>query len=276
MGHHKKPERISPLALNMPSGGMDSHCHLDSEEFDNDREEVIERAHAAGVSHMFNLFTGIDKYERGRHYFDGHPDIYFAMGIFPTEAFDANEENLEKMRRIFLQDDRLKAVGEIGLDFYWKDCPKEIQYAAFRAQLEMAKELGKPVVIHCRDAFDDTMMILESAGFAGYPLLWHCFGGDLAMAKRILHNGWHISLPGPITYKANAAVREAVPHIPADRLILETDAPYLSAVPWRGTRNEPAFTVFTAECAAQLRNESREELWLRSGDNARRFFGIDS
>ena len=119
-------------------------------------------------------------------------------------------------------------------------------------------------------------MTLEARGFAGYPLLWHCFGGGPALARRILKNGWHISVPGPVTYPANAALREALPLIPAERLLLETDSPYLAPAPWRGRRNEPALTVFTARAVAEARGVAPEELWLTCGENARRFFGLDA
>ena len=176
----------------------------------------------------------------------------------------------------FATEPRLRAVGEIGLDFHWQDCPRELQFKAFAEQLDLARELDVPLVIHCRDAEDDCLMTLEARGFAGYPLLWHCFGGGPALARRILNNGWHISVPGPVTYPANAALREAVALIPADRLLLETDSPYLAPVPWRGRRNEPALTVFTAQTVAEARGVSPEDLWLACGKNARRFFGLEA
>ena len=130
------------------------------------------------------------------------------------------------------------------------------------------------MVIHSRDANDATMDMLEAEGFKGYPLLWHCFGADAALARRIVDNGWHISLPGPVTYKANEALRHAASVIPADRLLLETDCPYLSPEPYRGKRNEPAYLGFTASCVAEARNEDVTTLWTRCGDNAIRFFGL--
>ena len=182
---------------------------------------------------------------------------------------------LEHMRQAFAEEPRLRAVGEIGLDFYWDDCPKELQYQAFQQQLDLARELAKPVVIHCRNAEEEALALLEARSFADYPLLWHCFGGAPALARRIVRNGWHLSIPGPVSYPANAALREAVAVIPDDRLLLETDSPYLSPVPWRGKRNEPAFTVFTVRQMAEARGVSPEELWQLCGDNARRFFGLE-
>ena len=271
---HKKIERISPLTLHLPCVGVDSHAHINSEDFDENREEVLALAHASGVAQMGNIFVGIDEYTKGRHYFDAHPEVFFALGIHPCDGQCYSPEAEAAMQEAFEHDDRLKAVGEIGLDFFWDDCPKEIQYAAFTAQLALARRLERPVLIHCREAAAECLTLLESQGFAGYPLLWHCFGGDSAMAQRILNNGWHISIPGTVTYPANSAVREAVKSIPADRLLLETDAPYLAAVPWRGKTNQPAYTVFTAACVAEQRAVPVEELWQQCGDNARRFFGL--
>ena len=145
---------------------------------------------------------------------------------------------------------------------------------AFGRQLALAREMEKPVVIHCREAEDDCLTLLEARGFAGYPLLWHCFGGTPEMAKRIVHNGWLVSIPGPVTYKANQHVREALACIPVERLLFETDAPYLAPEPWRGTRNESAYTVFSVRLMAEVLGYEPEKLWLTCGENARRFFGL--
>lgn len=271
---HKKVERIDPLTQALPCVGCDSHAHLDGEEFDADREEVLARARAAGVATIGNIFLDPDRWRRRRGYFEAHPEVFFVLGIHPCDGQQCTPEVLADIREAFAVDDRLRAVGEIGLDFYWGDCPKEIQYQVLHDQLQLARELEKPVVIHCRNAEAETLMTLESRGFVGYPLLWHCFGGDADMARRIIRNGWHISIPGPVSYPANKAVREALAVIPDDRLLLETDSPYLSPVPWRGKRNEPAFTVFTVRHMAAARGMEPEELWQLCGDNARRFFGV--
>lgn len=271
---HKKIIRIDPLEQALPKGGVDSHAHLDSKEFNQNREAIIRKALQVGVSQIGNVFLSPEDFEQHSSYFSQFPEIFFILGIHPCDGLKCNSACLEKIESLFKSDPRLKAVGEIGLDFYWDDCPKEIQMNAFAMQLEMAKTLQKPIVIHCREAAEECITLLEAGGFKGYPLLWHCFGGDRKQAKRILENGWHISIPGTITYPANADLREAVSIIPDDKLLLETDCPYLSPVPWRGTPNEPAYTVFTARVAAQVRHQAPEELWLRCGDNARRFFEL--
>lgn len=271
---HKKVERIDPLTQALPCVGCDSHAHLDGEEFDADREEVLARARAAGVATIGNIFLHPDTWRQKRAYFDAHPEVFFVLGIHPCDGQQCTPEVMAAIRDAFAEDERLRAVGEIGLDFYWDDCPKEIQYQALHDQLQLARELEKPVVIHCRNAEAETLTTLEARGFAGYPLLWHCFGGDADMARRIIRNGWYISIPGPVSYPANKAVREALAVIPDDRLLLETDSPYLSPVPWRGKRNEPAFTVFTVRHMAAARGMEPEELWQLCGNNARRFFGV--
>ena len=270
----KSAVRTDPLTLALPLAGVDSHAHLDGEEFDVDREDVLARARAAGLAQVGNVFLGPEEYQTGRGLFDAHPEVFFLVGIHPCDGQKCTPDRLDAMRAAFAADSRLRAVGEIGLDFYWPDCPREIQYQALRQQLALARAVERPVVIHCREAEEETLMILEAEGFAGYPLLWHCFGQGPETARRILRNGWHISVPGPVTYKANEELRQAVATIPADRLLLETDSPYLAPQPWRGKRNEPAFTVFTVRAMAEARGENPAELWQTCGENARRFFGL--
>ena len=272
---HKKVQRTDPLSQSLPPVGVDSHAHLAGSEFDADREEVLARAAACGVARIGNIFLEPAAFAEQKRLFDDHPEVFFVLGIHPCEGQTCDKAALEHMRQAFAKEPRLRAVGEIGLDFYWDDCPKELQYQAFQRQLDLARELAKPVVIHCRNAEEEALALLEARGFADYPLLWHCFGGAPALARRIVRNGWHLSIPGPVSYPANAALREAVAVIPDDRLLLETDSPYLSPVPWRGKRNEPAFTVFTVRQMAEARGVSPEELWQLCGDNARRFFGLE-
>ena len=272
---HKKIIRIDPLSLALPLAGVDSHAHLDGPEFASDRNEVLARARACGVAAIGNVFLCPDAYEQHKDYFAAYPEVFFLLGIHPCDGQSCTRDCLERIATLFAGDSRLCAVGEIGLDFHWDDCPREIQIQAFRAQLALARKLERPVVLHCREAEAQCLTILEADGFADYPLLWHCFGGDAALASRIVRNGWHISLPGPVTYPANSKLREAASLIPLERLLLETDAPYLAPVPWRGTRNESAYTVFTAHAVAEARGMAVEELWQATGANAARFFGLN-
>ena len=273
---HKKTIRIDPLTQALPPVGVDSHAHLHSEDFDADREDVLARAAACGIARIGNIFLDPLDFDTRKHLFDAHPEVFFVLGIHPCDGQTCTPQALNAMRAAFASEPRLRALGEIGLDFFWDDCPRELQYLAFQQQLDLARELEQPVVIHCRQAEAETLTLLEARGFMGYPLLWHCFGGDAALARRIIRNGWHISIPGPVSYPANTALREALAVIPDDRLLLETDCPYLSPLPWRGKRNEPAFTVFTVRHMAQARGMQPEALWQLCGDNARRFFGLDT
>lgn len=273
---HKKTQRIDPLSVALPPGGVDSHAHLDSKEFDQDRAQVIERAIKAGLTGIGNVFLSPAAYKSNKDYFQDFPQVFFLLGIHPCDGLACTPACLEEIEACFEENPKIRAIGEIGLDYHWDDCPRELQMQAFARQLELAKKLGKPVVIHCREAEEDCLTLLEAGGFSGYPLLWHCFGSDAGTARRIIRHGWHISIPGPVTYPANDGLRKAVKEIPPDRLLIETDCPYLSPVPWRGTRNEPAYTVFTARALATLRDAPADELWETCGNNARRFFGLDN
>ena len=269
----KKPQPFYPPPA-LPCTGVESHAHLNSRQFTLDLEAVLERAAAAGVAQIIQVFLSPEAWQNGKALFDSHPNVYFILGIHPTESQQFTKETAEGMRRAVEADSRIRAIGEIGLDFYWKDCPPEIQKEAFIKQLALARELALPVVVHCRDAEDETFATLEAQDFAGYPLLWHCFGGNSAMADRVIGNGWHLSVPGPITFPANTALREAVAKVPIDRLLVETDCPYLSPMPLRGTRNEPANLGYTIAAMAEARQMDPADLWTICGDNARRFFKI--
>lgn len=276
MSKKTSPPKTPPLSRALPLCGVDSHAHLDSKEFHPDIDAVLELARRCGVARVGQVFLGPEEYAAGRHLFDAYPQVFFIMGLHPCDGARCTPEAVEAMERAFAQDPRLRAVGETGLDFYWRDCPPDVQRQAFAAQLDLARRLKKPVVIHSREAAETTLDMLEERGFRNYPVLWHCFGGDAALAARLTDNGWHVSIPGPVTYPANEALREAVRGIPADRLLLETDCPYLSPLEWRGKRNEPAFAVFTAACVARERGVEVESLWEQCGRNAARFFGLEA
>jgi TatD DNase family protein len=265
----------TPDFLNLPLTGVDSHAHLDSNKLWTDFDAVLERAQKAGVARIGQVFLNHAAYMDKRDSMGAKPEIFFILGIHPSDGLEATEAEWPALRDDFLNDSRIKAVGEIGLDYHWKDCPPDVQERIFRLQLRMARDVRRPVVIHSRDAFSPTMAILDDEGFFGYPLLWHCFGGDAAMARTIVECGWHISVPGPVSYPSNQALRDALQEIPDDRLLLETDCPYLAPQPWRGRRNEPALCAFTAEAMAHARGMKTEALWTLCGENARHFFGLE-
>ena len=271
-----KPEPFTPPPA-LPCTGVESHAHLDSRRFAGDLNQVLSRAKAAGVAQIGQVFLSPNSWRMGKEAYPSrpdHPEVFFLLGIHPSEAHEFSPGIPDEVRAVAAKEKRIKAIGEIGLDYYWKECPPETQKDMFIRQLHAAKELDLPVVIHCREAEKDTFAILKDEGMHGRPLLWHCFGGNAAMAKRIVDAGWHLSIPGPITYPANAALREAVAAAPLDRLMVETDCPYLTPAPLRGKRNEPAYLGYTIAAMAEARGMGPAELWTACGDNARAFFRL--
>lgn len=267
--------RVEPYTLGLPLTGADSHAHLDSPDMLARLPELMERATSAGVAHIGHVFLDPALYEQHRATLGTYPQLFFSMGFHPCDASTCTEQALNTVAAAFAADSRLRAVGEVGFDFYWKDCPPAVQEEALRRQLHLAKKLDLPVVIHSRDAATDTLRVLEDEGFISRSVLWHCFSGDaVAHMDRLLANGWHISVPGPITYPSSHELREAVTRIPPDRLLVETDCPYLAPNPWRGAHNEPAFVAFTAVAIAEIRQMDVHELWTVCGNNTVRFFGL--
>ncbi|MDR1125827.1 MAG: TatD family hydrolase [Deltaproteobacteria bacterium] len=274
--HHNGPQAPlpDPASFRLPRTGVESHAHLDVRHFDEDRAAVLERAKAAGVARIGQVFMSSGLWEKGKDYFLPHPEIFFLLSIHPTEAEQLTDEEYERLRAIIKAEPRVRAVGETGLDFYWKDCPPEVQKPAFLRLMHLAAEVKLPLSIHSRDATEETIALLRAEGFSHYPLVWHCFGGDAALAERILKLGWHISIPGPVTFPANQALREAVRLIPAERLMIETDCPYLAPMPCRGKRNEPAYLAFTIHKMAEARGEDPAALWTSCGQTAIKFFDL--
>lgn len=277
--------RPLPQSLGLPFTGADSHAHLDDELLLPNLSGILESAASSGVSLIVHMFLLHERYAANRNVIlsaaaslPKAPALCFARGLHPEDVLRGTEEEWEHLSCAVKNDSLIRAVGEIGLDnHYNKDyAPPTLQDKWFRRQLKLAKSLGKPVIIHSRDAWEETFAILDEEGMQGYPLLWHCFGGDAAMARRIVQSGWHIAFGGASTFKANAMVREALHEVPLNRLHLETDCPYLAPQPWRGKINEPALTVFTAKCLAGELGMRTEDFWALTGENTRRFFGMDA
>jgi TatD DNase family protein len=240
---------------------VDSHCHLDDEQFDSDRAAVIERAREAGVKYM--LAIGSDTAVRLA---DEHPFIFVAVGIHPNES--ATFLDVER----FVGHPKVKAIGEIGLDYHW-GVPKETQMPVFLRQLEIASAARLPIVIHTRDAWTDTLDILRTH-WKGMPCVVHCFTGSADQARECLDLGFHLALGGVATFPKSAELRAVARIIPADRLLLETDAPYLAPAPKRGKRNEPAFVQYTARVIAEARDVPVEDLAAETTANFERLFSI--
>jgi TatD DNase family protein len=233
---------------------IDSHCHLALPAFDADRPAVLARARAAGVTGLIDVGIGPGSWERTLALADAEPDIWAALGLHPNDVAGAPDDAPDDLARL-LPSPRVVAVGETGLDYHWQRTPPERQRAALVAHLDLARRFGLPVIYHCRDAYDDLLDVLAAEGrdLAG---VLHCFGGTLAQAHRALDLGLHLSVGGTVTFKSATAVREVVASLPPERLLLETDAPYLAPQPFRGQRNEPAHVATVAAGVAAARQEA--------------------
>jgi TatD DNase family protein len=254
----------------------DSHAHIDGEEFDADREEVLARAREAGVETILNVGTGDPhggNLERGVEVAEKYDGVYAAVGVHPHDARLFDDAAAERVRKIVRGSERVVAWGEIGLDYHYDNSPREAQREVFRRQLRMAREEDLPVIIHSREADEDTVAILEAEwrGAARAGVL-HCFGGGSWMAERALELGFYVSFAGTVTFKKAEPLREIALSVPLGRLLVETDCPFLAPVPLRGRRNEPAFVVETARFLASLRGESVEELARATSANFARLF----
>jgi TatD DNase family protein len=252
----------------------DSHAHIDGHEFDADREEVIERAKAAGVSVILNVGTGdphSDAFERAVELGQRHTNIYTAIGTHPHDARLYDDQAEEKIRKL-IQNERVIAWGEIGLDFHYDNSPRDVQVDVFKRQLRAARECDLPVVIHTREAESETIEILKSVYEARG--IFHCFSGSMDLAEKALELGFMISFSGIVTFKKAEALRSVAQQVPLDRLLIETDCPYLSPIPYRGKRNEPAFVVEVARCLAGVHHTSIEKMAQQTSENFRRFFRL--
>jgi TatD DNase family protein len=248
---------------------VDSHCHLDDEQFDADREETIERARAAGVEAMMAIGTGNGPpdLEAAIRLADRYPFIYATVGVHPHDAAKANEETFARLRKL-ADHPKVQALGEIGLDYHYDFSSRDRQRSVFEQQLAIAAAAGKPVVIHTREAWEDTLAVLRSRWQGGG--IMHCFTGDEQQAREALDLGFHLAFGGVLTFPKADAVRQAARITPGDRLLVETDCPYLAPVPRRGKRNEPAFLVETVRRLAEVRSASIEEIAQQTTANFER------
>jgi TatD DNase family protein len=256
---------------------IDTHAHLNLSEFADDLDETLERAVNAGIEYIIvpatNLQTSLDVIELVQK----HEMLYGAVGIHPTELMGFHEKQLYEIEQL-ASSDKILAIGEIGLDYYWKPYNKELEHYVLKAQLQIAKEHKLPVIIHNRESSEDLMNIIEEECIRGdLKGQFHSFSGEVAMAKRCVELGFHISFTGNLTYKPNEktlTAYEIVKQTPIERLLLETDSPYLSPVPHRGKRNEPAYVKHTAEKIAELKNIQVEKIGRITTQNAKNLFGI--
>ena len=263
---------------------VDSHCHLDVEQFDADRAAVVARARAAGLQMIVNPGIDLHHCRQAIALAEQYPEVYAAVGIHPNSSADFSAATLAEVRRL-AQHPKVVAIGEIGLDYYWQQVAPAQQAYAFRSQLELAAELGLPVIIHNRDATEDTVTMLDAwandnatrhSPLATRPFwgVLHAFGGELALAQQAFD--WHfaVGLGGPITFRNAQRLQEVVAQLPLDRCMIETDAPYLTPHPHRGKRNEPAYVALVCAQMAHLQGQSQATVAQATTAVAYRFFGV--
>jgi len=256
---------------------IDSHAHIDGTEFDADREDVIERAHAAGISLILNVGTGdphSGAFERAVELGEAHDNIYTAIGTHPHDARLYDDAAEEKIKNL-IDNEHVIAWGEIGLDFHYDNSPRDVQIEVFKRQLRAARDCDLPVVIHTREAEAETIDILQSE-YEGAQRrgVFHCFSGSRELAQRAIEIGFMISFSGIVTFKKADELRAVAKQVPLDRLLIETDCPYLTPIPYRGKRNEPAYVVEVARCLATLHEMNIEDMARITTENFNRFFGL--
>lgn len=251
---------------------IDSHCHLDFKDFNGHREEAIENALDSGVHTIINISCDPESARRTVELADKYDCIYGAVGVHPHDAAKYNDE-VERLLRDLSGHEKVKAIGEIGLDFYRDLSPRDVQRRVFRKQLELAVELKLPVVIHTRESFRDTLDIVREYIPDLKGGVFHCFQGTVAEANEVIDLGFHVSVGGIITFPKAKMARVAA-EVPLDKIMLETDAPYLTPVPYRGKRNQPAYVKYVAEKMADLRQMPYSEIEKITDRTTQKFFGL--
>jgi TatD DNase family protein len=252
---------------------IDSHAHLEMPDFRRDLEEVIQRAKESGVKYIFTVGTEKKDWQRALEIAQSHSFIYAILGVHPHNAKEIDDHTYDTLKGL-CQNEKVKAFGEIGLDFYRDLSPREIQLSRFREQIALARELGLPIVVHDREAHQETVDVLKSEKAESLGGIVHCFSGDYEMAKECIGMGFYISVPGSITYKNAESFREIVRKLPLEYLLVETDAPFLTPVPFRGKRNEPGYVRYTAEKVAEIKKVSIEKVAEATTANAFRVFRL--
>ena len=258
---------------------IDTHCHLNFHRFDDDRASVLERAAAAGVHQLIIPAIDLNSCREALALCEEHHEIYAAVGVHPNSEDTVERSTLEQLEN-FASNDKVVAIGEIGLDYYWDKQPKLTQRRSFEAQLELAAQLELPVIVHNREASDDALAVLEAwaptlpDSLKGRPGVLHSFSGEAAHAERALALGFYLGFTGPLTFKTADDLRAIATRAPLDRLLIETDAPFLTPRPYRGKRNEPAYVKYVNQALAQLHGLTAEEMARQTAANAERLFAL--
>jgi len=251
---------------------FDTHAHMNDPAFDADREEVLLSLAGKGVGAMLNVGCCLDSSKDCIAMAEKYPFVYASVGSHPDSADEVNEEVIEAYCRM-AQHPKVMAIGEIGLDYYYETIPREVQQKAFRMQMDLAKELGMPVIVHERNAHDDGMRIVKE--FKGVTGVFHCYSGSAEMARQLVDMGWYIGFTGVLTFKNARKAVETAERIPLERIVLETDCPFMAPEPHRGKRNDPGFLPYMAQRLADIRGISQEEVERITTENAKRLYRID-
>lgn len=260
---------------------IDSHCHIDGDEFDADRDEVMQRAKDAGVAAMLNVGTGdphSDDFRKAVAVAEKYENVYASVGVHPHDAKLYDDKAEEHLIKLVKSSAKVIAWGEIGLDFYYDHSPREVQQEVFRRQIRTARELDLPIIIHSRDANEETVEILleECSGENFRGGIMHCFGGTPEMAESLIELGFLISFAGNVTFKKADNLRDAARVVPLEKLLVETDCPFLTPVPFRGKRNEPAYVEHTAKFLAEFYGVEFDILAQRTTQNFLQFFNLEA
>lgn len=250
---------------------FDSHAHLDEDCFQPDFDEILANMRENGVTNLMNIGFDLASSERSIRLSEQYDWIYAAIGSHPDDAAQVDGARIEAYRRL-AKHPRVKAIGEIGLDYHYEDPVREVQKEAFRMQLELARELDLPVVVHEREAHGDAMEILKD--FPTVRGVFHCFSGSVELARELVKRGWYIGLTGVVTFKNARKAVEVAQSVPLERLVIETDCPYMAPVPYRGKRNDPSYVPLVAQKIAELRGLTAEEVGTATAENAKRLFRI--
>lgn len=249
---------------------FDTHCHLNSEQLYENYEMFIKRALDNKVDHMVVVGYDLESSKKAVEHAKRYDFIYAAVGIGPNDCLDTTDQDLSIINE-YLNEPEVVALGEIGLDYYWDDVPKEKQKVIFQKQINLAKNHHKPMIIHCRDAYEDTYQVLKQNG---HPGIMHCYSGSAQMAERFIKLGFYISLAGPVTFKNAKVPKDVAEKIGLEHLLIETDCPYLTPHPYRGKLNEPANVIYIAQEIAKLKNMEIEDVARKTTFNAKKVFGI--
>lgn len=251
---------------------FDTHAHLDDHSFDQDREQLLAQLPEKGLSLVMNPGCSLESSRNAVALANNHDYIYAAVGSHPDVADEVNEEVLEEYRKLCKLNPKVKAIGEIGLDYHYEDIPREIQLRAFRMQMELARELGLPVIVHEREAHEDGMQVVRD--FPEVTGVFHCYSGSAEMARQLVAKDWYIGFTGVLTFKNARKAVEVAASIPLDRIVIETDCPYMAPDPFRGRRNDPGKIYRMAEKLAEIRGLSVEEIQKITTENGKRLYQI--